>query len=177
MPCPPHARSMSNAIVACAEVTSVPTRCIQVDSPSSLFLAGEGFTPTHNTAMIAGIALAHLVGPLAIANGEIYSAANDREQAAIVFKFAKQIVELDWEFREAVELVPSTKTMIGRVDRLDLSGDLGGSGDQTWLLRLGLYLRRARAGQKQGALRRPGHFVRRTPGAIVHRHFDPIERS
>jgi phage terminase large subunit-like protein len=67
------------------------------------------------TALIAGIALAHLVGKsLAIRNGEIYSAANDRDQAAIVFKFAKQIVELDWELREKVEVIPSTKTMIGK---------------------------------------------------------------
>jgi phage terminase large subunit-like protein len=67
------------------------------------------------TALIAGIALAHLIGKsLAIDNGEIYSAANDRDQAAIVFKFAKQIVELDWELREAIEIITSTKTMIGR---------------------------------------------------------------
>jgi phage terminase large subunit-like protein len=34
------------------------------------------------TALIAAIALAHLVGPEAIVHGEIYSAANDRDQAA-----------------------------------------------------------------------------------------------
>src|SRR4029077_3281698 len=51
------------------------------------------------TALIACIALAHLVGPERVNNGEIYSAANDRDQAAIVFKFARQIVELDKELR------------------------------------------------------------------------------
>src|SRR5215472_4860441 len=66
------------------------------------------------TALIAAIVLAHLVGPEATANGEIYSAANDRDQAAIVFKFAKQFVELEPELRVAVDIVPSTKTMIGR---------------------------------------------------------------
>jgi phage terminase large subunit-like protein len=66
------------------------------------------------TAMIAGIALAHLVGPEAIPNGEIYSAANDRDQAGIVFKFARQIVELEPELREKIEVINSTKTMIGR---------------------------------------------------------------
>ena len=66
------------------------------------------------TALIAAIALAHLVGPEAIPNGEIYSAANDRDQAAIIFKFAKQIVELEPELRGKVEIIPSTKTMIGR---------------------------------------------------------------
>src|SRR5215467_3021041 len=66
------------------------------------------------TALIAAIALAHLVGPEAIPNGEIYSAANDRDQAAIVFKFARQIVELEPELRAEIEIITSTKTMIAR---------------------------------------------------------------
>jgi phage terminase large subunit-like protein len=66
------------------------------------------------TALIAAIALAHLVGPESVMNGEIYSAANDREQASIVFKFARQIVELDWELLDKVEIIPSTKTMVAR---------------------------------------------------------------
>ncbi|MFH0298374.1 terminase TerL endonuclease subunit [Bradyrhizobium sp. 31Argb] len=66
------------------------------------------------TALIACIALAHLVGPEAIVNGEIYSAANDRDQASIVFKFAKQIVDREPELRAQIEVIPSTKTMIAR---------------------------------------------------------------
>src|SRR5499427_5218071 len=66
------------------------------------------------TALIAAIALAHLIGPEAIPNGEIYSAANDRDQAAIVFKFAKQIVELEPELLAKIEIIPSTKTMLAR---------------------------------------------------------------
>ena len=58
------------------------------------------------TALIAGLVLAHLAGPEAIVNGEIYSAANDRDQAAIVFKFARQIVELEPELRAAIEVIP-----------------------------------------------------------------------
>jgi phage terminase large subunit-like protein len=65
------------------------------------------------TALIACLVLAHLIGPEAIPNGEIYSAANDREQASIVFKFARQIVEREPELRAKVDIVPSTKTMIG----------------------------------------------------------------
>src|SRR4249919_2567812 len=64
------------------------------------------------TALIAALALAHLIGPEAIPNGEIYSAANDRDQAAIVFKFARQIVEREPELLAMIEVVPSTKTMI-----------------------------------------------------------------
>ncbi len=56
--------------------------------------------------------LAHLVGPEAIENGEIYSAANDREQAAQVFKVAAQIVRADPELSALLKIVDSTKTIV-----------------------------------------------------------------
>lgn len=55
--------------------------------------------------------LAHLVGPEAVQNGEIFSAANDREQAAQVFMMARQMVEADAELSGMVKAVPSTKTL------------------------------------------------------------------
>lgn len=61
--------------------------------------------------MIAALVLVHLIGPEAIQNGEIYSAANDREQAAQVFKVARQIVEADSELMEMIRVIPSTKTL------------------------------------------------------------------
>jgi phage terminase large subunit-like protein len=64
------------------------------------------------SAIIAAIVLAHLIGPEAIQNGEIYSAANDRDQASIIFKFAKQIVEREPILRPQIEIIASTKTMI-----------------------------------------------------------------
>jgi phage terminase large subunit-like protein len=64
------------------------------------------------TALIAALVLVHLVGPEATTNGEIYSAANDREQAAQVFKVARQIVEADPELADLVRVVPSTKTLV-----------------------------------------------------------------
>ena len=66
------------------------------------------------TALIAAIVLANLVGPEAVVHGEIYSAANDRDQAAIVYKFARQMVELEPELLTEIDLVPSTKTMVAR---------------------------------------------------------------
>lgn len=66
------------------------------------------------TALIAALALAHLVGPEAVPNGEIYSAANDREQAAQVFKVCKQIVDADPELAGMLTVVPSTKTIVCR---------------------------------------------------------------
>jgi phage terminase large subunit-like protein len=44
------------------------------------------------TAIIAALVLVHVHGPEAIPNGEVYSAANDRKQAAQVFKMAAQMI-------------------------------------------------------------------------------------
>lgn len=63
------------------------------------------------TLLIAGLALCHLIGPEAIENGEIYSAANDREQAAQVYKVAAQMVRADPELAEKLRPVDSTKTI------------------------------------------------------------------
>lgn len=63
------------------------------------------------TALIAALVLAHLVGPEAITNGEIFSAANDREQAAQVFKVAAQMVRADDELSRLLRVVDSTKTI------------------------------------------------------------------
>lgn len=66
------------------------------------------------TALIAALCIAHLVGPEAIANGEIYSAATERQQAAIVFKVAKQIIDADPELSALLTVVPSTNTIVCR---------------------------------------------------------------
>lgn len=46
---PRFVRSRRHKIVSIEPVASVPVRCIAVDSPSHLFLAGEAMVPTHNT--------------------------------------------------------------------------------------------------------------------------------
>jgi len=64
------------------------------------------------TAIISCLVLVHLIGPESETNGEIYSAANDRDQAAIVFKYAAQIVRADTELSSRIKIVDSTKTMV-----------------------------------------------------------------
>lgn len=64
------------------------------------------------TALIAALVLCHLVGPEAVVNGEIYSAANDKEQAGIVFKYVRQIIELSPELTSILEVIRSTKTVV-----------------------------------------------------------------
>lgn len=63
------------------------------------------------TALIAALVICHLIGPEAVQNGEIYSVANDREQAAQVFKMASQIIRLDPELEIYLKVVDSTKTI------------------------------------------------------------------
>ncbi len=43
-------------IIGCEPIAPVPMRCITVDSPSGLFLAGRSFIPTHNTALLVRMA-------------------------------------------------------------------------------------------------------------------------
>ena len=75
------------------------------------------------TALIAAIVLAHLVGPEAIVHGEIYSAANDRDQAAIVYKFARQMVELEPELLADDRTGAIDQDHGGAAHRLGLSRD------------------------------------------------------
>ncbi|MFN7939140.1 MAG: terminase gpA endonuclease subunit [Bryobacteraceae bacterium] len=44
--------SRRRSIIAIEPVDSVPVRCLAVDSPSRLFLAGKGMIPTHNSSLI-----------------------------------------------------------------------------------------------------------------------------
>jgi phage terminase large subunit GpA-like protein len=48
----PSSEIPGRRIVNITPVDSVPVRCIQVDSQSHLFLAGDGMIPTHNTEVI-----------------------------------------------------------------------------------------------------------------------------
>lgn len=64
------------------------------------------------TALIAALALVHLHGPESIDNAEIYSAANDREQAAQVFKTAAQMVRADPVLSAELRVIDSTKTIV-----------------------------------------------------------------
>jgi len=51
-----YGRMTRRSITAIRPVASVPVRCITVDAPSHLYLAGESMIPTHNTAFALGMA-------------------------------------------------------------------------------------------------------------------------
>src|SRR5690606_27529932 len=84
-------RSGTLTVTGCEEVESVPTKCIAVDSSDLLFVAGHGCVPTHNTALPAFLTLLHLCGSDARPNRQLFTAAQSREQAAILFALASKL--------------------------------------------------------------------------------------
>lgn len=65
------------------------------------------------TALIAGILLAHLVGPEAVWNSQIVSGAMSKEQAAILFELARKMVDMSDDLRPLVKIFPSGKKLLG----------------------------------------------------------------
>jgi phage terminase large subunit-like protein len=65
------------------------------------------------TGLIAGIVLAHLVGPEAQQNSQIISGARSRDQAAQVYNYASKMVMLSPELSAVVRIIPSGKKLIG----------------------------------------------------------------
>lgn len=65
------------------------------------------------TGLIAGLLLAHLVGPEAKQNAQIVSGAMSRDQAALVFNLAAKMVQLSPKLSGLVRIVPSGKRLIG----------------------------------------------------------------
>lgn len=52
------ARMNAKSIVGIEPIEMCPSKCIAIDHPSHLYLAGKGFTPTHNTGFAASLAWA-----------------------------------------------------------------------------------------------------------------------
>lgn len=66
------------------------------------------------SALIAGILLAHLVGPEAVQNSQIVSGAMSRDQAALVFSLACKMIQLNPKLAEIIHIIPSGKRLIGK---------------------------------------------------------------
>ena len=61
------------------------------------------------TPLVASIGLGHLIGPEAKQNEQLYSAAYDRDQAAITFRYMRQMVEMDEELSDLLIVRESRK--------------------------------------------------------------------
>ncbi|WP_312844144.1 terminase large subunit [Diaphorobacter nitroreducens] len=65
------------------------------------------------SGLIAGLLLAHLVGPEAKQNAQIVSGAMSRDQAALVFNLACKMVQQSPKLAPLVRIIPSGKRLIG----------------------------------------------------------------
>lgn len=65
------------------------------------------------SGLIAGLLLAHLIGPEAKQNSQIVSGAMSRDQAALVFSLACKMVQLSPRLSELVKIIPSGKRLHG----------------------------------------------------------------
>ncbi len=65
------------------------------------------------SGLIAGLLLAHLVGPEAKQNSQLVSGAMSRDQAALVFSLASKMVQQSEALRRIVRIVPSGKRLLG----------------------------------------------------------------
>lgn len=80
------------------------------DSPTRLFILSMG-RKNAKTALSAFLLLLHLCGPEAIANGQLYSAAMSRDQAAILFGYASKCVRLSPSLRDFVVVRDTAKQL------------------------------------------------------------------
>ena len=86
-----HRRTKQYRIKAVRAVASRPVKCVSVDSPSHLYLAGRSMIPTHNSAFIENVALAPRASYVA-ATGQIeddkdlWKTANRRNISVLPYK-------------------------------------------------------------------------------------------
>ncbi|WP_413895800.1 terminase large subunit [Rhodoferax sp.] len=65
------------------------------------------------SGLLAGLLLAHLVGPEAKQNAQLVSGAMSRDQAALVFNLASKMVQLSPKLSAIVRIIPSGKRLLG----------------------------------------------------------------
>ncbi len=97
-------RVAHRAITHIRPVPSVPVRCITVDSPNSLYLAGRSMIPTHNTSFALGIA-AH--------------AALDARAPVLVFSLEMSHLELTQRLLCSEARVDATRMRNGKLLETD----------------------------------------------------------
>lgn len=90
---------------------SVKTKCIAVDHSDKLFLVTRDYIPTHNTTLFGAIGLYMLNGD-GEKSSEVYTCANSREQAAILWNIAADMTEADQNLKADLDLIRSTKTIL-----------------------------------------------------------------
>ncbi len=65
------------------------------------------------TALLAGLILAHVVGPMRKQNTQVVSGAMSRDQAALVYNLAAKMLDLQPKFAGLYKSIPSSKRIVG----------------------------------------------------------------
>lgn len=65
------------------------------------------------TGLIAGVVIAHTVGPEAVQNSQIISGARSRDQSSLVFKLAWKMIDFDADLSGLCRVLDSKKTIFG----------------------------------------------------------------
>lgn len=81
------------------------------DTPTRTFILSMA-RKNAKTATSAFLLLLHLCGPEARPNSQLYSAAQSREQASILFGYASKIVRMSPDLGEYVQVKDSAKTLV-----------------------------------------------------------------
>lgn len=105
-----HPRSQTLHIVAAEPVESVPVRCIEVDSPSHLYLAGPGMVPTHNSGLCSSLGLYHLRGDREGAP-RVWVASVSHKTAGNIHDVSRQIVHKTPGLYPDLRPIDSTKVI------------------------------------------------------------------
>lgn len=104
-------RPQLDSITSIEPVGEGLTRCIGVEHPDSVFLAGRDLMPTANcgkTEILAALMLYLLVGD-GEASAEIYGIAKTREQASLCFDVAAQMVRLQPILNKRLKIIAHKK--------------------------------------------------------------------
>ena len=79
-------------VTSIEQVPSVPVKCIGIDHPSHLYLAGRKFTATHNTPLASAISLSEFIcGEMGT---KVLFGSNDYDQADLAFQAADAMREV-----------------------------------------------------------------------------------
>ena len=109
------------SIVSIEEIESVPVRCLQVDSHSSLFLVGKSMIPTHNTTLLAGIGLYLLVAD-GEPGAEVFSSATKLDQAIISHSEATRMVKRSPYLNKIVKVFKNNLNIEGTASKFEPLG-------------------------------------------------------
>ena len=107
----PGSRSHFRYIDSIEKAENPGMQCIQVDSPSHLYCIGHSFLPTHNSELAAAVALLLTCGD-GEERAEVYGCAADRQQAAIVFDVAADMVRMCPALSKRVKILTSQKRIV-----------------------------------------------------------------